>query len=1020
MPPHHNIGRRSTPHKLRPYMFCQCTGKPRESVLLTWEDAQVTKMWSGGGKSLESWDSGHYALRSSRVVLPVDDGFEVAPATVVVRGEKIVEIARDESVECEIRDLGDLVIFPGVVDAGARFGECPGVPPGSSTDCWEGFSTGTRAAAAGGVTTTVDLASLHAPLESANDVQGRAELAARSASIDVALAVRLEGCCRRSELEDSIEAGAVAAAAYLTPPSAAAAGVDVDHLVDVVLQRHQPIPIFVNAIKMTTEELEAASPFRHLSLASRFEARSPLVLLPLCQVDDSSPAVQNPRGREDDGGGDDDEDVAMPYEAASLARNLEAAADREECPSSLSAATERRRGENIWEVTPFEEDRSPSAPKAQERRGRSLVATSPTSSARRSSAQFMSPPRSSSSKTPLISDESSSWVKSLLRAELATYAGSDHALSRGAAAFVPRRREPQKRKKKTVLDQILGVIPVFHGQQSGLPRCSLSSTSSSGSNSSSLKSSSSSSGTKSSERTTKKKVGGEEMPAKKIKSSPLEATTSTEDEEEEGAPSTTTERPSLLLRETLSCSSPIRLSGFSKTSIQAEEDAPRQRGNPWYAPISRMLFRSHRGESRKSRRKRPSGFRRSGGEASGVPPTSSKKLVQVDEDEAKTKKTVIPSLSKGMFVELLDRGSETAELPPPSELPRLSSSEDSLQQSSFSRGRQLSDRKPRPSPIKIFKENDQYTRRAVRQDYSLYCDNHRSGAEAEGLQLLWNTAARKRECQCGCNAELGMGDFSLENTSMLPPTSMHVANVSTSQTIRVLGDCRDYDASCVSGGFPPLFGGVTTASVACHNLLFAEEDVPYGATVFKVDPPIRHEAHRRALWTALRSGTLRVVTSGHSPVPPEGKPSNPGDFSRALAGSLVGANELFLPAFWTAARREDFDLADLANLLAAQPATLLRIASTKGFIRVGADADFCIFDPDSEWTVEASKLVASTETCCDCLYDGKRLTGKVVATILRGRLVFRRGQYRENPHGNVISVQGRLVRRSHFEPSSTG
>lgn len=330
----------------------------------------------------------------------------------------------------------------------------------------------------------------------------------------------------------------------------------------------------------------------------------------------------------------------------------------------------------------------------------------------------------------------------------------------------------------------------------------------------------------------------------------------------------------------------------------------------------------------------------------------------------------------------------------------------------------------------------------MRQDYSLYCDNHRSDAEAEGLQLLWNTAARKNEGSCGCNVDTeshhhhhiptrrlrtidddeedeSLATSAADETTTRAASAMHVANVSTSQTVRVLRDCRDYDLSCVASGFSPLFGGVTTASIACPNLLFAEEDVPYGATVFKVDPPIRHEAHRKALWTALHSGTVRVVTSGHSPVPPEGKPSNPGDFSRALAGSLVGANELFLPAFWTAARREDFDLADLARLLAAQPANLLRLAPQKGSIRVGADADFCIFDPDSQWTVEASKLVAATRGCCDSLYDGKILTGKVVATILRGHLVYRRGSFRGNPIGNVISSQSRLVRPSESTCSSS-
>ncbi|MEO0349685.1 MAG: hypothetical protein AAF282_06505, partial [Cyanobacteria bacterium P01_A01_bin.15] len=65
-------------------------------------------------------------------------------------------------------------------------------------------------------------------------------------------------------------------------------------------------------------------------------------------------------------------------------------------------------------------------------------------------------------------------------------------------------------------------------------------------------------------------------------------------------------------------------------------------------------------------------------------PTASKKLVQVDETNPK-KTAAIPSLSKGMFVELLERGSETAELPSP---PMNNEERPSFSSSSSARARQ--------------------------------------------------------------------------------------------------------------------------------------------------------------------------------------------------------------------------------------------------------------------------------------------------------------------------------------------
>ncbi len=81
-------------------------------------------------------------LRSSRVVL----GSEVRPATVRYEAGAIVEIGTGAADD----DYGDLVVMPGLVDSHVHVNE-----PGRAD--WEGFDTATRAAAAGGTTTIVDM-----------------------------------------------------------------------------------------------------------------------------------------------------------------------------------------------------------------------------------------------------------------------------------------------------------------------------------------------------------------------------------------------------------------------------------------------------------------------------------------------------------------------------------------------------------------------------------------------------------------------------------------------------------------------------------------------------------------------------------------------------------------------------------------------------------------------------------------------------------------------------------------------
>ncbi len=88
------------------------------------------------------------AFRSTRVLTP--EG--LAPATVVVEGERIVGVRGwvDVPAGAALEDFGDFVLLPGLVDTHVHINE-----PGR-TD-WEGFATATRAAAAGGVTTLVDM-----------------------------------------------------------------------------------------------------------------------------------------------------------------------------------------------------------------------------------------------------------------------------------------------------------------------------------------------------------------------------------------------------------------------------------------------------------------------------------------------------------------------------------------------------------------------------------------------------------------------------------------------------------------------------------------------------------------------------------------------------------------------------------------------------------------------------------------------------------------------------------------------
>ena len=99
---------------------------------------------SGSHKTM----SERLGLYSQRVL--TEDG--LLPATITIVGNKIEDIIPEkaERFDYPIEDLGNLVLMPGLIDSHVHINE-----PGRTE--WEGFDTATRSAAAGGITTLVDM-----------------------------------------------------------------------------------------------------------------------------------------------------------------------------------------------------------------------------------------------------------------------------------------------------------------------------------------------------------------------------------------------------------------------------------------------------------------------------------------------------------------------------------------------------------------------------------------------------------------------------------------------------------------------------------------------------------------------------------------------------------------------------------------------------------------------------------------------------------------------------------------------
>jgi allantoinase len=197
----------------------------------------------------------------------------------------------------------------------------------------------------------------------------------------------------------------------------------------------------------------------------------------------------------------------------------------------------------------------------------------------------------------------------------------------------------------------------------------------------------------------------------------------------------------------------------------------------------------------------------------------------------------------------------------------------------------------------------------------------------------------------------------------------HVVHVSSAHALPLLADAK-------RAGVP------VTAETCPHYLTFAAEDIPEAATEFAACPPIRGARNRDLLWQGLRSGTLDMVVSDHSPCAPELKGA--GDFGRAFGG--ISSLELGPRALWTQARERGFGLADLSRWMSERPAALAGL-SDRGRIGVGRRADLCVFDPDAEEVVDVGALRHRHPVSP---YDGLVLRGSVRQTWVAGERIFAR------------------------------
>ena len=186
---------------------------------------------------------------------------------------------------------------------------------------------------------------------------------------------------------------------------------------------------------------------------------------------------------------------------------------------------------------------------------------------------------------------------------------------------------------------------------------------------------------------------------------------------------------------------------------------------------------------------------------------------------------------------------------------------------------------------------------------------------------------------------------------------------------------------------------VTAEVTPQHLTMSAPDCYDRWGNLAVMNPPIREERHRLALWAGLRDGALTCIGSDHAPHTLEEK-SKP----YASAPSGIPGVQTTLPLLLNEHAQGHVTLAEIALWTAQRPAQIYQIAG-KGALALGFDADIALCDLDKLHALEDREI---RSRCGWSPWTGVEMRGWPIMTILRGDIVFRDGEPIGSPHGQPV------------------
>ena len=202
--------------------------------------------------------------------------------------------------------------------------------------------------------------------------------------------------------------------------------------------------------------------------------------------------------------------------------------------------------------------------------------------------------------------------------------------------------------------------------------------------------------------------------------------------------------------------------------------------------------------------------------------------------------------------------------------------------------------------------------------------------------------------------------------ALLTEARLHIAHMSTRGALEYVR-------------FAKKRGLRVTCEVTPHHFTLTDEDVRYDSR-YKMNPPLASRADRDALIEGVADGSVDAIATDHAPHHPASKDV---EFDRAPFG-ITGFETALALGLSELVHTGKISLMRLVELFTTGPA---RVLGVERKITAGEPADLTIFSTDHAWTFRAAESASRSR---NTPFDGRAFRGAPMATIVGGRIMYRR------------------------------